>query len=241
MNYPPHRTHDLTEHDHTHGDGCGHRAVPHDNTWTTCMTGTGTRPTPGTTTSISTSTTDHTRPSGSPPHQAGLHRVARVGDPSRRRVARSAASPAAATCRLGGTIDGRGPTLRMCELFSPTLVALLAQLWADRPRAMTGGSVVGVGIHECQLEPAGCPWRSGSAVAVRHGRLHRSSTFARGPRLMSPCPILAGHPLGRGQLQRRTGSDRSGLRCQVTVIIGSCVSASCPPINRKPPWGWTTS
>src|SRR5690349_14157855 len=26
----PHRTHDLTDHDHTHGDGCGHRAVPHD-------------------------------------------------------------------------------------------------------------------------------------------------------------------------------------------------------------------
>jgi hypothetical protein len=30
MNYPPHRTHDLVDHDQTHGDGCGHRAVQHD-------------------------------------------------------------------------------------------------------------------------------------------------------------------------------------------------------------------
>ena len=26
-----HRPHDPTEHDHVHGDGCGHRAVSHDD------------------------------------------------------------------------------------------------------------------------------------------------------------------------------------------------------------------
>jgi hypothetical protein len=31
MSYPPHRMHDLGEHDHIHGDGCGHRAVLHDD------------------------------------------------------------------------------------------------------------------------------------------------------------------------------------------------------------------
>ena len=30
-NHLQHRTHDLTEHDHIHGQGCGHRAVPHDD------------------------------------------------------------------------------------------------------------------------------------------------------------------------------------------------------------------
>jgi len=26
-----HRTHDPSDHDHVHGDGCGHRAVVHDD------------------------------------------------------------------------------------------------------------------------------------------------------------------------------------------------------------------
>jgi len=30
-NHLQHRTHDLTEHDHIHRQGCGHRAVPHDD------------------------------------------------------------------------------------------------------------------------------------------------------------------------------------------------------------------
>ena len=30
-NHLTHRTHDLVEHDHVHGDGCGHRAVAHDD------------------------------------------------------------------------------------------------------------------------------------------------------------------------------------------------------------------
>jgi len=30
-NHRHHRTHDITEHDHTHGHGCGHRAVAHDD------------------------------------------------------------------------------------------------------------------------------------------------------------------------------------------------------------------
>ena len=31
MSYPPHRTHAEAEHEHIHGDGCGHRAVEHDD------------------------------------------------------------------------------------------------------------------------------------------------------------------------------------------------------------------
>jgi hypothetical protein len=31
INNHRHRPHDPTEHDHVHGDGCGHRAEPHDD------------------------------------------------------------------------------------------------------------------------------------------------------------------------------------------------------------------
>ena len=82
-----HRPHDPTEHDHVHGNGCGHRVVSHEDHLITYTTDTGTPHITGTTTNTQPGplTSEGTPPAGSPrpaPRASGACWCTRWSGPS---------------------------------------------------------------------------------------------------------------------------------------------------------------